>query len=175
MIDILILIAEFSVTIAGFTAVFSVLDRRQSGDSREMTLQVLRVKQMLLGSVTTSLTCVVALAMLRAGVAEPTVWRTAAGAALVVLLSCIVSIGAEGKREKVFGAPSYSRTHATVVFTLLGIDVVLLAWTVVAAGQEYAPALFTAAMITTFTFSFLQFARAAIKQFAAARFGGAEQ
>lgn len=58
MEDLLRLIAELSVGIAGFTAVFSVLDPGRGQDARETALKLIRVKQMLLGGVTTTVACV---------------------------------------------------------------------------------------------------------------------
>ena len=169
MVDLLTLIAELSVALAGFTAVFSILDARHSKDGRETGLQIMRVKQMLIGAVITALACVVAVALLQTDVRAATVWRISGGGALVALVATVFALSREGLGGQLTKAPGFSRLHATLVFTLLGLSIVLLVCTVLAAEAPCAPGLFVAAAITLFAFSCIQFARAAIKQFAAAR------
>ena len=90
--DLLTLIAELSVGIAGFTAVFSVLDRGGVRDPAEGPLQLFRVKQMLLGGVTTALACVLALALMASSLSEPIVWRIAGGAGAAAILTLLSAV-----------------------------------------------------------------------------------
>ena len=165
--DLLTLIAELSVGIAGFTAVFSVLDRGGVRDPAEAPLQLFRVKQMLLGGVTTALACVLALALMASSLSEPVVWRIAGGAGAAAILTLFVTLQAEAKRERLSEAPGYSHAHASVIYGLAATGLVFLGLTVIAAAQPIAPTLYSGGMVAMFALSAIQFARAAIKQFAA--------
>ena len=169
MEDLLTLIAELSVAIAGFTAVFTVLDSGRGEDVRETALQLMRVKQMLLGGVTTAVACVVALGLIGSPLERTTVWRLAGGSTVIALLIEWFVLDRQIRREAIFQAPGYNRAHAAVIYGLCGVSVLLLVATVARAGDPIAPVLFTVAMIAMFTVSATQFARAAIKQFAASR------
>ena len=169
MEDLLTLIAELSVGIAGFTAVFSVLDRGEAVSRAETVLQLFRVKQMLLGGVTTALACVLALGLLASPYTDPVVWRTAGGSAATAILVLFITLSFEARREQLPDAPGYSRVHASVIYGLAILGLALLVLTIAFAERAVAPALYASAMIAMFALSAIQFVRAAIKQFAASR------
>ena len=85
------------------------------------------------------------------------------------MLITIRMLTAEARAEKLCSAPGFSRGHANSVFTLIGVSVIFFASSVAAADASCAPGLFAATAITVSAFSAIQFARVAIKQFAAAR------
>jgi hypothetical protein len=124
---------------------------------------------MLLGGVTTTVACVVALGLLGSPLDQTTVWRIAGGSTAIAMLSFFIAISAEAKREDIFSAAGFSRAHASVIYALSGGSVVLLTLSAATAGEPLAPGFFASAMIAMFTLSAIQFARAAIVQFAAAR------
>ena len=174
MEDLLTLIAELSVAIAGFTAVFSALDRGVAKTPAEIPLQLFRVKQMLLGGVTTAVACVFALALMASPLGEPVVWRMAGGSAAVAVLVLLVTLHGEAARERLAEAPGYSRAHAGVIYGLGLVALVFLLLTVVVAARPVAANLYSVGMVALFAVSAIQFARAAIKQFAASMAKGEE-
>ncbi len=174
MEDLLTLIAELSVGIAGFTAVFSVLGRGVAKTPAEIPLQLFRVKQMLLGGVTTASACVLALGLMASPLGEPVVWRIAGGSAAAAVLALFFTLHGEATRERLAEAPGYSRPHAGLIYGLGAVALVFLLLTVVAASRSVAPNLYSGGMLALFAISAIQFVRAAIKQLAASRANGDE-
>lgn len=169
MENLLTLIAELSVGIAGFTAVFSVLDRGGVRDPAEAPLQLFRVRQMLLGGVATAVACVVALGLMASSLGEPTIWRTAGGGTALAVGTLVYAVHRMAKREGLSEAPGYSRVHASLIYALAGTGSALLLLTFVFASEPVAPTLFASAMTALFALSAIQFVRAAIKQLSASR------
>lgn len=162
MTDLLALIAELSVAIAGFTAVFSVLDQR--GRASHAALQRHRIRQMLILSLVTALASLLPLWLGGLGLEPDLVWGVSGFGSALTAGSFMVYIGRMNSRAGMHRLPGYSRSNAVFMWSGGVITLGLYIGVAVIGGHAVAPGLYSTALLLSLTMAGVQFVRAALRQ-----------